>query len=31
VRFLGGLRASMAALTRAYDEYVEDLAVFCRT
>jgi hypothetical protein len=31
VRFLGGLRASMAALTRAYDEYVDDLAVFCRT
>jgi hypothetical protein len=26
--FLGGLRASMAALTRAYDEYVDDLAVF---
>ncbi|MET0556773.1 MAG: hypothetical protein ABW221_27280 [Vicinamibacteria bacterium] len=29
-RFLGALRASMAALTRAYDEYVDDLAVFCR-
>ena len=29
-RFMGGLRASMAALTRAYDEYVDDLAVFSR-
>jgi hypothetical protein len=30
VRFLGALRASMAALTRAYDKYVDDLAVFSR-
>jgi hypothetical protein len=28
VRFLGALRASMGGLTRAYDEYVDDLAVF---
>jgi hypothetical protein len=27
-RFLATLRASMAALTAAYDEYVDDLAVF---
>jgi hypothetical protein len=29
-RFLGGLRASMTGLTRAYDEYVDDVAVFAR-